>query len=91
MPAKNNRVLTVELRLLAVSDEQFEACKELVSVLAKDLHASATLLLGGASKPQVYHYGEHYNIDIGKLEVEVEDTTAEIKNETETKTTGAKP
>ena len=65
--AKANRVLTVELRLLDVDDEQHEACKELTTNLAKDLHAAATLLCGSGSRPRVYHYGEAYNIDIGKL------------------------
>jgi hypothetical protein len=70
--AKSNRVLTVELRLLDVTEEQFEACKELTTNLAADLHASATLLLGGVSRPKVYHYGETYNIDIGKMAAQVE-------------------
>lgn len=65
--ARGNRVLTVELRLLDVSDEQHEACKDLTTNLAMDLHASATLLLGGSSRPKVFHYGENYNIDVGKL------------------------
>ena len=65
--AKANRVLTVELRLLDVDDEQHEACKELTTNLAKDLHAAATLLCGQGSRPRVYHYGEAYAIDIGKL------------------------
>lgn len=68
--AKANRVLTIELRLLDVDDEQHEACKELTTNLAHDLHAAATLLCGGGSRPRVYHYGEAYNIDIGKLATE---------------------
>jgi hypothetical protein len=64
---KKNRVLTVELRLLNIDDEQYEACKELSTNLAKDLHATATLLLGGSSKPKVYHFGESYRVEVGKL------------------------
>jgi hypothetical protein len=63
-------VLTVELRLVDVSDEQHEACKELMTNLAKDVHAAATLLCGGASKPRVFHYGESYRVDVTKVSVE---------------------
>lgn len=71
--ARGNRTLTIELRLLDVSDEQHEACKALMTEVAKDLHASATLLVGNNSRPKVYHYGESYNIDVGKLPVEAGD------------------
>jgi hypothetical protein len=64
---RKNRVLTVELRLIDVEDDQHDACKELTTNLAKDLHAAATLLCGGASKPKVYHFGESYRVEIGKL------------------------
>ena len=63
---RKNRVLTVELRLIDVEDDQHEACKELTTNLAKDLHAAATLLCGGASKPKVFHFGESYRVDIAK-------------------------
>ena len=64
---RRNRVLTVELRLIDVEDDQCDACKELTTNLAKDLHAAATLLCGGKSKPKVYHYGESYRVEIGQL------------------------
>ncbi len=67
---KQNRVLTIELRLLNVDDEQHEAFKTLMTETAKDLHASATLMVGSGSKPRVFHYGESYNIDIAKLGVD---------------------
>lgn len=65
---RQNRVLTIELRLLDVDDEQHEAFKDLMTETAKDLHAAATLLSGARTKPKIYHYGESYNIDISKLE-----------------------
>ncbi len=65
--AKSNRVLTVELRLLNVDDDVHEACKELTTQMAKELHASATLLVGSGARPKVYHYGESYNVDVSKL------------------------
>jgi hypothetical protein len=64
---RKNRVLTVELRLIDVDDEQHDACKELTTNLAQDLHAAATLLCGGKSKPKVYHYGESYRLEVGKM------------------------
>ena len=65
--AKQNRVYTIELRLLDVTDEQHEACREMVNNMARDLHAAATLLTGGASRPKVFHFGTGYNFDIGKM------------------------
>ncbi|HET7239142.1 MAG TPA: hypothetical protein VFI76_08940 [Terrimicrobiaceae bacterium] len=70
--AKQNRVYTIELRLLDVDDEQHDACRELVTNTARDLHASATLLTGGGSRPKVFHFGAGYNLDIGKIAEEVE-------------------
>jgi len=68
--AKSNRILTIELRLLNVEDDVHEACKELTTNMAKELHANATLLVGSGARPKVYHYGESYNIDVSKLSVE---------------------
>lgn len=65
---RQNRVLTIELRLLDVDDEQHNAFKDLMTETAKDLHAAATLLSGSGAKPKVYHYGESYNIDLSKME-----------------------
>ena len=65
--AKSNRVLTIELRLLNVDDEQHDAFKQLMEEVAKELHASATLLVGSGAKPKIYVYGESYNIDISTL------------------------
>jgi len=65
--ARGNKVLTVELRLLDVDEEQFEACKELMTNLAQDVHAAATLLCGSKSKPKVYHYGLGYKVNVGDL------------------------
>ena len=78
---KQNRVYTIELRLLDIDDEQHEACQMLVTNTARDLHASATLLAGGGSRPKVFHFGAGYNLDIGKLAQEVEGATQAIINE----------
>ena len=77
---KQNRVYTIELRLLDIDDEQHDACRELVTNTARDLHAAATLLTGGGSRPKVFHFGAGYNLDIGKIAEEVERTTQDVLN-----------
>lgn len=75
---RKNRVLTVELRLIDVEDDQHEACKELTTNLAKDLHAAATLLCGGSTKPKVFHFGESYRVDIGRAAAEEVNSEGEV-------------
>lgn len=75
--AKSNRVLTIELRLLNVDDREHDAFKKLMEEVAKDLHASATLLVGSGSKPKIYVYGESYNVDIAKLVKEEADEASQ--------------
>lgn len=69
---RSNRVLILELRLLDVEDDQLEACKELVTETAKELHAAATLLCGGTTKPKVFFYGENFYVNISKTVEEEE-------------------
>jgi hypothetical protein len=49
--AKENRIITIELRLLAATDEQYQAAIEMTAACAKDLHAMSAMLT--TSKPVV--------------------------------------
>jgi hypothetical protein len=62
--AKANRVLSIELRVLDLDDDAHDALKELMKQFATDLHAAATLVTAGRSKPAVFCIGSSYRINI---------------------------
>ena len=59
---KSNRSVRIELRLLDITDEQFEAFTAAMENICRDIHMTATLLLGGASRPQVIINGRPANL-----------------------------